>query len=235
MEKTALNKIFNPVGVLLLMGILMSGISCKQNTREDNDRLENTPVDTTQTIREVEPRAFTGEIRSVGGNDNNLTGEIAIRIEGDLMRFDITAEGLAPDMMHMQYLIVSQSGDETQCPGSVEDLTSTEADNGTTAASGTTLRIPLHMAGTLDLQSDTYPRTNINGELQFSHVISLDSLRQSVRNEYQIQELDFTKYTFVIRGIPDTQSSKASVRGSTGSVENTPVGCARLQETVINK
>src|SRR5690606_34102972 len=103
------------------------------------------------------------------------------------------------------------------------------------AASGTTLRrIPLHMGGTLDLESDTYPRTNINGELQFSHVISLDTLRQSLRNEYQMQDLDFTKFTFVIRGIPDAQSSAAPVAGSTGSVQDTPVGCAKLQETVIN-
>src|SRR5690606_13921728 len=164
-----------------------------------------------------------------------ISGEVAMRVEGDLMRFDISADGLAPDMMHMQYLLVSQTGDETQCPGSVEDLTSTEGDNGTTAASGTTLRrIPLHMGGTLDLESDTYPRTNVNGELQFSHVISLDSLRQSVRNEYQMQDLDFSKFTFVIRGIPDAQASSTPGRGSTASVQDTPVGCAKLQETVLN-
>lgn len=235
MERTDINQIFKRVGIVLLMGILMLGISCKQNTRENEDRLLQTPVDTTQTVREVEPRGFTGEIKSVGNHADNLSGKVAMRIEGDLMRFDITAEGLAPDMMHMQYLLVSQSGDETQCPGSVEDLTTSEEDNGSIAASGTTLRrIPLHMGGTLDLQSDTYPRTNINGELRFSHVISLDSLRQSVKNEFQMQELDFTKFTFVIRGIPDAQSSTAPVRGSAGSVENTPVGCAKLQETVLN-
>jgi len=234
MKNLGIYKNIKQTGVLLLMGLMMFNTSCKQNTREDN-RVQQTDVDTIQTMREVEPRGFTGEIRSVGDNGNNISGEIAMRVEGDLMRFDVNAQGLAPDMMHMQYLLVSQSGDETQCPGSVEDLTSTEADNGTTAASGTTLRrIPLHMGGTLDLESDTYPRTNINGELQFSHVISLDSLQQSLRDEYQMQDLDFTRFTFVIRGIPDAQSGAAPVRGSTASAQDTPVGCAKLQETVIN-
>lgn len=233
MKTSDLKKILQQISLITLLGLLSFTTSCKQNAKED-DPVQQREVDTTTVVREVEPRAFTGEIRSVG-NSGDVSGEIAMRIEGGLMRFNITADGLAPDMMHIQYLLVSQTGDETQCPGSVEDVTNAESNQGTTATSGTTLRrIPLHMGGTLDMESDTYPRTNINGELQFSHVISLDSLKTQVRNEYQMQDLDFSKFTFVIRGIPDKQSSSAKVSGSTGSVENTPVGCAKLQETVIS-
>lgn len=219
---------------LLIAGIIFTTFSCKQNTQErEREGMEQTGVDTT-TVREVDPRAFTGEIRRVGDGDNDLSGEIAMRIEGDLMRFTVSAEGLAPDLMHMQYLLVSQTGDETQCPGSEEEVERMGESNGSTTTSGTTIRrIPLHMGPTtLNLESDTYPRTNANGELQFSRVVSLDSLRNAVRTEYNMQDLDFSKFTFVVRGIPGTQSSPDPIGNAPGA-QNIPVGCAKLQETAV--
>ncbi len=220
--------------ILIVMSVMFAAISCKQNTR-DQDRTQPVEIESREIEKEIEPRAFIGEINSVGDSGNNLSGEIAMRVEDDLMRFTVSVENLAPDMMHMQYLLVSQTGDETQCPGNVEEVERIGESSGTTATRGTTIRrIPLHMGpSTLNMNSDTYPRTNVNGELQFSRVVSLDSLRNAVRTEYNMQDLDFSKFTFVIRGIPDGESSTPQTR-DTRSVFDTPVGCAKLQETVIS-
>ncbi len=218
---------------LLFMGIMLTTISCKQNTREQDD-VQQVEIDTATTVREVDPRAFSGDLRPVGDSDDNLSGEIVMRVEGDLMRFTVSAEGLSPDMMHLQYLLVSQTGDETQCPGNVEEVGRIEDENNATATSGTTIRrIPLHMGPTsLEMNSDTYPRTNINGELQFSRVVSLDSLETALSTEYNMQDLDFSKLTFVIRGIPD-QSGTGDLGNTFQSAQNTPVGCAKLQEIAV--
>ncbi len=220
--------------ILIVMSVMFTAISCKQNTR-DQDQTQPAEIESREIEREVEPRAFIGEINSVGDSGNNLSGKIAMRVEGDLMRFTVSAEGLARDMMYMQYLLVSQNGDETQCPGTVEEVERMGDSNGITAASGTTIRrIPLHMGPTnLQMDSDTYPRSNINGELQFSRVVSLDSLRNAVRTEYNMQSLDFSKFTFIMRGLPEGQASRTQVTGSKSSAQNIPAGCAKLQETVI--
>lgn len=220
---------------LLLIGVMITTISCRQNTRDqDSTQQQQAEIESREAERDVEPRAFTGDIRSVGNEGDNISGEIAMRIEGDLMRFTVSAEGLAPDMMHMQYLLVSQSGEETQCPGSVEEIERLGESSGTTTTSETTKRrIPLHMgATTLNMESDSYPRTNVNGDLQFSHVISLAELRTAVRDQYQMQDLDFSRFTFVIRGIPESQTSATAGSGTMKAGE-IPVGCAKLEETSL--
>lgn len=219
---------------VFLWFLIISGTtlySCKNtNEREVDVDTEQTEVDTIAD-RQVEVRAFTGEIKPINNtNDSNVSGEIAMRVEGDLMRFHVTAEGLAPDMMHLQYLITSQTGDETQCPQTVEEtaLTANQNNRGTEQK---IRRIPLHMGpSSLELDVDTYPRTNENGELQFTRTVSLDSLRTAVRTEYGIQDLDFTKFTFVIRGLPDTAPD---LPGRPDSLQKVSVGCAKLQETAV--
>jgi hypothetical protein len=217
-----------------ITGVLLITTSCRDNTREQDRNQEQPVIESRDIVREVEPRAYSGDIRRVGNEGNDISGEIAMRIEGDLMRFTVSAEGLAPDMMHMQYLLVSQTGDETQCPGSVEEVETMGESNGTTTVSGTTIRrIPLHTSPTnLNIDADTYPRTNVNGDLQFTQVISMDSLRAAVRDQYQMQDFDFSKLTFVIRGIPEAQSTSDRTRSSR-SAPDIPVGCAKLQEVPI--
>lgn len=205
--------------------------SCKNtNEREVDVDTEQTEIDT-NAKRQVEVRAFTGEISPINNtNDSNVSGAIAMRVEGDLMRFHVTAEGLAPDMMQLQYLITSQTGDETQCPQTGEEtaLNANQTNRGTEQE---IRRIPLHMGpSSLELDVDTYPRTNENGELQFTRTVSLDSLRTAVRTEYGMQDLDFTKFTFVIRGLPDTAPD---LPGRPDSLQKVPVGCAKLQETAV--
>ncbi|CAN5133405.1 hypothetical protein BH23BAC2_BH23BAC2_06830 [soil metagenome] len=48
-----------------------------------------------------------------------------------------------------------------------------------------------------------------------------------------MQDLDFSRFTFVIRGIP-VKDPSSSYRGSTRTKDETPVGCAKLRGTVVS-
>lgn len=220
--------------VMMFLFIAVLFFSCRNSGNNENDTDDfNTQQTTTDTVATpVEVRAYTGKINAVKNSGEEISGEIAVRVEGDLARFHISAEGLAPEMMHIQYLLVSQTGNQTDCPGDVEEMGTNE--NNTTVQDDGLSRIPIHAGTTtMDLDVDTYPRTNANGELEFTRTVSLDSVRTAVSSEFAMpQDLDFTKVTFVVRGIPDAESDPGPNRGTSG-LENITVGCARLQETTV--
>lgn len=239
------SKTFRKLTLLLFIGTFF--FSCKNDKKENNDIDQNTQqvsVDTSFVQNEV--KAFTGKINSIKSTNAKISGEVAVRIEGELARFNISAEGLAPDMRHMQYLLVSRAGNATQCPQDVEkmEIGDTNAqnrqNNQTSGTDQDLIRIPLQTgpitAGVEDM--DLYPRTNENGDFEYTQTVHLDSLGSSVDSQFSLQNLDFKNVTFVLRGIPDSESNQlAQNRGASGQsqgIDNITVACARFQETPVN-
>ncbi|HSI71254.1 MAG TPA: hypothetical protein VK941_13545, partial [Gillisia sp.] len=193
----------------------------------------------TDTIsrQQVEIRNFTGEIAALNIEANagtEVTGTVNLRVEGGLMRIVVTAEGLSPDMMHMQHLQTSETA-ETGCPGQDADANNDGIVDVTEISDieRGIYTIPLHMGPSfLEINVDTYPRTNVNGELQYQRTLSLDSLRVAVQKEYGMQEVDFTKFSYVIQGVAQDADIPQSVRSvsEVDTYASIPVGCADLEE-----
>lgn len=232
---TQRKKFFLPV---FMLSVFLAFASCRNEGNERQDRqMDLDRTNDTVATRQVEPRVFRGDISGVNTQANEgseVTGTVELRVEGSLMRIVVNAEGLAGEMMHMQYLQTSENG-TTNCPGADADINQDGVidDNEITNRDRGVYRIPLHMGpSTLQMDADSYPFTNINGTMQFNRTISLDSLRTAVRQEYGIQELDFTDFTYVVQGIAETQNMPESVESGTGLARNAtiPVGCAKLEE-----
>jgi hypothetical protein len=212
--------------------------SCRD---ENRGREVDDPIQmdgTTDTItQQVQIRNFTGDIASLNTDANagtEVTGTVNLRVEGELMRIVVTAEGLSPDMMHMQHLQTSETGD-TSCPGQDADANNDGIVDVTevSASERGIYMIPLNMGpSSLELNVDTYPRTNINGALQFQRTISLDSLRTAVREEYGLQDVDFTRFAYIIQGVAQDADIPKSVQSvpEIDSYASIPVGCAELVE-----
>ena len=228
--------------LVLVLSASIFIVSCKNESKEQDDsQMQENRQDTiTNTDRstQVEPQTFTGEISTINGEANGndeVSGNVEIRVEGDLMRIVVTAEGLAPDMMHMQHLQTSGRGQEIPCPGSDADANNdgiVDVTEVSPNAQGIHM-IPLHMGpSSLDMNVDTYPRTNVNGELQFKRTISLDSLRTAVREEFGMQDLDFTRFTYIIQGVGEDAKIPQTAQTLSGVAMNKsiPVGCAKLEE-----
>lgn len=232
-----MKKLFKP---FLFVCVLIVASSCKNENREESE-LEMQETDTVATTTEADQvvvRTFTGDISPINieeNGDSEVSGEVELRVEGDLMRIAVTAQGLAPDMLHMQHLQTSEAGGNTQCPGDNADANNdgiVDVTEVSPNAQGIYM-IPLHMGpSSLEMNVDTYPRTNVNGELYFERTISLDSLRQAVNEEYGMQDVDFTRFNYVIQGV----SEEANIAQTAQTVSDVPVhlsipvGCARLEE-----
>lgn len=238
-RKDELLKIFRTYNFLLFLGVVLVFSSCKDENRgrevDDPIRMDNTTD--TVTTGQAEVRNFTGDIQAINTDANaetEVTGTVNLRVEGELMRIVVTAEGLSPDMMHMQHLQTAETG-ETGCPGQDADANNDGiVDVAEVSGSERGIRmIPLHMGpSSLEINVDTYPRSNVNGELQFQHTLSLDSLRTAVREKYNMQDVDFTSLTYVIQGVAQDADIPQSVQPLSGvdGYASIPVGCAKLEE-----
>lgn len=249
-----LKKILNPI---IFLALLILGFSCRDDTRQPDD-LDQQQINQQDTLenRQVQVRAYTGDITGMNtmGEEPEVTGNVAIRVEGDLVRFTISAENLAPDMMHRQFLVAT--GNSTTCPGPNADANNDGiVDMNEVAGNAEQLQmIPLHMGpSTLERNVSTYPRSNINGELQFSRTTSLDSIRTAVREGYGVQDFEFSNYIYIIQGIAGEVTLQQTVQREedfpaheTGEVniehteegdisphDTVPVGCAVLTETEV--
>lgn len=227
----------------LIISLLILMFSCRNEneSREADDMqmqdMETDTVTTTNTSQ-VETHTYTGDITSINTSanaDTEVSGNVELLVEGDLMRIIVTAEGLAPDMMHMQHLQTPARGQATSCPEQDDDANNDgliDVSEISPNAEGIFM-IPLHMGpSSLEMNVGTYPRTNVNGELQFSRTVSLDSLRSAVSEEYGMQELDFTDFTYVIQGVAENASIPQSAQSASNVPvhQSIPVGCAKLEE-----
>lgn len=251
------NKLKQTFTPLIFLTLLILSFSCRDDTRQPDD-LDQQQMNQQDTLenRQVEVRAYTGDITGMNTMEDEqaVTGNVAIRIEGDLVRFTINAQNVAPDMMHRQFLIAT--GNNTTCPGPNADANNDGiVDMNEVAGDTEQLQmIPLHMGpSTLERNVSTYPRSNINGELQFSRTTSLDSIRTAVREGYGVQDFDFSNYVYIIQGIAGEVTLQQTVQREedfpaheTGEVnidhteegdisphETVPVGCAVLTETEV--
>lgn len=224
----------------LLLNFIFMILSCKNESREQLERNRQIYPDTISD-REVEVKAYTGNISSINTTANKeagVTGNIAIRIEGDLVRFTVTAENLAPDMMHRQFLLTAGQEGNLNCPGQNADANKDgiiDIKEFTQASTGVNV-IPLHMGpSTLETNVDTYPKTNINGEMYFSRTTNLDSLRTSVNSDYGIDDIDWSQMIYVVQGIPGDVTLQQTVQSDQdiSAQQTVPVGCARLEETRV--
>lgn len=230
-------KIFRMQYLFCFLVVITTSCKDENRGREVDDPVQMDPATDTISSHQAEVRNFTGDIKSINTNANEgteVTGTVNLRVEGELMRIVVTAEGLSPDMKHMQHLQTAETG-ETGCPAKDADANN-DGYVDVAEVSGSErgiYMIPLHMGpSSLDLNVDTYPRTNVNGELQFQRTISLDSLRTAVRAEYGMQDVDFARFTYIIQGVEQDADIPQTVQSVSGvdSYASLPVGCAKLEE-----
>lgn len=225
---------------LLIVITVFSGSCRNEQRQQDQQQMDSeTEID---TLVYAEPRAYRGEISSLNkefNDGNEVSGTVAMRIERGIMRINVFVEGVEPEMMHLQHLQASEEA-ETECPGPDAD----ENNDGiidvmeiTDDPEGVKM-IPLNMGpSSLEVDVSTYPRANVNGEIQFETHVHVDSLRTAVREEYGIENVDFTKFTYIIQGVsPDAAIPVSTVTiGDIYPYATVPVGCAVLEEIDVDE
>lgn len=222
-------------GVLVfILALGFSFTSCKENNgqQETEDQDEQMATET----EEISERVYRAQITSLNENaneDRNVSGNVTLEVREDQLYITIEASGLEPNMMHLQHLHGSQEGEDTNCPDSAADTNDDGLVDITEAydIAGVTM-IPFHdNPPNMEVDTETYPTADENGNISYQQTVDLNELRNSFDEKFEWEDLDFSKFTYLIHGVQEdaVPETVESVKGLPPHV-TIPVGCANLNE-----
>jgi hypothetical protein len=190
------------------------------------------PEDTSAADREI----YIAPLKSLNDSltEQSPLGLATIFIRGDELRMYVIAEGLPPDMAHLQHYHGFTQGNEAVCPtddvdandDGVVDLRETEATSGVTL-------VPFHdepasLEGLLD--TERFPVASSEGVIDYRETVSVQELEAALQSQYDIGELNVENRVVFIHGVgenvivPDSAASIADVPAST----TLPIACGEF-------
>ncbi|WP_051286548.1 hypothetical protein [Salinimicrobium terrae] len=218
--------------MILFIGFFFT--SCNQNNRQQETEDQVLQM---QTETEVIPeKTYRGQISSLNesaNQDRNASGNVILEVQGDQLLITVEASGLEPNMMHLQHLHGSKDGKDMNCPDPAADTNGdglvdiTEAYN----VAGVTM-IPFHNnPPNMEVDTQTYPTADENGNISYQQTVDLNELRGSFNEKFNLDQLDFSQFTYLIHGVQENSVPKTvqSVKGLPAHV-TLPIGCAELSE-----
>lgn len=218
--------------IILVFGLSL--ISCKENNREQDTISGNQEI--LRQGEDTSTRTYRAQISSInaGANGNrNVTGNVTLEVQGDQLHITVEASGLEPDMMHLQHLHGLKEGNGISCPDPSADNNNDGLVDITEAydVAGVTM-IPFHNnPPNMEVDTQTYPTADENGNISYKQTVDLNELRNSFNERFDWEELDFSKFTYLIHGVEENAVPETvnSVKGLPPHV-TLPVGCGQLSE-----
>ncbi|MCC0058624.1 MAG: hypothetical protein H6886_05060 [Hyphomicrobiaceae bacterium] len=165
---------------------------------------------------------------------SQATGEATFTIDGDQLTIVVNADGLPPNMMHLQHFHGFKDGSDARCPDSAADkngdglidLIETEAYAGTTM-------VPFHNEpATMEIPSDSYPKANADGSYRYEKVVSLKDLQAAFAEKFGTSDLNLDRRVVFIHGIP-ADSKLPESAASLGAIPpqvTLPIACGEIEK-----
>lgn len=165
---------------------------------------------------------------------SQATGEATFTIDGDQLTIVVNADGLPPNMMHLQHFHGFKDGSDARCPDSAADkngdglidLIETEAYAGTTM-------VPFHdEPATMEIPSDSYPKANADGSYRYEKVVSLKDLQAAFAEKFGTSDLNLDRRVVFIHGIP-ADSKLPESAASLGAIPpqvTLPIACGEIEK-----
>jgi hypothetical protein len=161
------------------------------------------------------------------------TGEASFTITGDSLRISVKAEGLPPDMMHLQHFHGFKDNRDATCPteaadvnhDGIVDLIETEPTSGT-------MMVPFHDDPvSMEIVRDTYPKAGADGTFQYQKTVSLKDLGAAFAKAFGDKELDLDRRVVFIHGIlPSTKlPASAASLGTIPAQVTLPIACGEIK------
>ncbi|MCW8194619.1 hypothetical protein F6455_07450 [Proteobacteria bacterium 005FR1] len=170
-----------------------------------------------------------------------LTGEVQIRVLGDELSIRVEADGLAPEMMHLQHLHGSRDGMDAECAPMALKTPQDEITDllDTRQYSGITL-IPLHDdPASLEIKTDTYPVSNRAGAYVYEATVNWERLQRAMAEKYDmdLETVDLGRMVVYVHGVATDTKLPESVRSLPGVPAHAtlPVACAELDIQPLHK
>lgn len=217
--------------MILVLGLFFT--SCKNNDpepTEEDQELED--IEMVAESEEISQEIYRASISSLNEKINagrDVSGNVVLEVQGDELMITVEASGLEPNMQHLQHLHGMKDGTETTCPDTAADTNDDGVVDITEAVetAGVTM-IPFHADPVnMKIKTHSYPKTDAAGNLTYSKTVNIDSLRTAFKDQFGWEELDFSKFTYMVHGVKEGSlpNTAASVMGVPANV-TVPVGCA---------
>lgn len=165
---------------------------------------------------------------------SQAAGEAIFTIDGDQLTIAVNADGLPPNMMHLQHFHGFKDGSDARCPDSAADkngdglidLIETEAYAGTTM-------VPFHdEPATMEIPSDSYPKADADGSYRYEKAVSLKALQAAFAEKFGTGGLDLDRRVVFIHGIP-ADSKLPESAASLGTIPpqvTLPIACGEIEK-----
>lgn len=165
---------------------------------------------------------------------SQVTGEAVFTIDGDRLTIVVDADGLPPNMMHLQHFHGFKDGGDARCPDSaadkngdgLTDLIETEAYAGTTM-------VPFHDdPATMEIPSDSYPKADAGGSYRYEKSVSLKDLQAAFAEKFGTGGLDLDRRVVFIHGIPADAKlpESAASLGTIPPQVTLPIACGEIEK-----
>ena len=217
---------------IFTLALSFSFASCNQNNRqqEAEENEQQTQAETESTSVEIFVASISSINESANGN-RNVSGDVRLEVQGDQLLITVEASGLEPGMMHLQHLHGAKGGGAMTCPDVTADTNNDQLVDITEAydIAGVTM-IPFHdNPPNMEVDTQTYPTADENGNISYRQTVDLNELRNSFNEKFDWDQLDFSKFTYLIHGVKESAvpATVQSVKGLPAHV-TLPVGCAEL-------
>jgi hypothetical protein len=149
---------------------------------------------------------YTAELSPLNAEaiGRSASGTATFNIEGDRLTITIEADGLAPDIIHLQHYHGFPDGTDATCPtpaadtngDGIVDLLETEPMAGTTM-------VPFHAEpASLEIPSKTYPIADAEGSVRYEQAVAVGELKEALRSKFNGAGLDLEKRVVFIHGMP---------------------------------
>ncbi len=161
------------------------------------------------------------------------TGEAKFTIKGDSLTIQIDAEGLPPNMMHLQHFHGFKDNRQATCATAAADV---DGDGiidliETEPMSGTTM-VPFHDDPvSMQIVNDTYPKASAAGSYHYEKTVSLSALTAAFAKTFDDPDLDLDKRVVYIHGVPADTELPASVAslGKIPAQVTLPIACGKIE------
>jgi hypothetical protein len=183
----------------------------------------------------AESQVYTAELHALNSDATGAkaVGDAKFAIDGDELTITVDAEGLPPNMMHLQHFHGFKDGKAASCPDSAAD----KNDDGlidlieTEAYAGTTM-VPFHNDPvSMEIPSDTYPKADSNGSYKYKKTLPLKDLQAAFAKTFGSDDLALDRRVVFIHGVPaETELPKSAASLGTIPAQITlPIACGTIK------
>ncbi|HET7621880.1 MAG TPA: hypothetical protein VFK39_08260 [Gemmatimonadaceae bacterium] len=181
------------------------------------------------------PTVYIAQLKPLNSDaaSTHTSGIARFTVRGDSLTISINVRNAPANMTHLQHFHGFTDGRDATCAtqdadanhDGVVDLMETEPMSGTTMVPFTADPV------SMEVVTDSYPKSNAGGSYRYTKTVSLSALEKAFAEKFSGQKLDLTHRVVYIHGVPsDTKlPSTAASLGTIPAQVTLPIACGKIE------